>query len=62
MLPHAAAVIAVTDVPALANANVTAVVLQVTVISAQRSGTLTAFPDEAACRECRRSRSPLGIP
>jgi hypothetical protein len=46
VLPHAAAVVPVTDVPALANASVTAVVLQVTVISAQHAGTLTAFPDQ----------------
>ena len=48
VLPHAVAVTQVTNVPALANANVTAVVLQVTVLSAQRSGTLTAFPDQAS--------------
>jgi hypothetical protein len=44
---HAAAVTRVVDVPALANANVTAVVVEVTVLSAQHSGTLTAFPDQA---------------
>jgi hypothetical protein len=48
VLSHAAAVASVTDLPTLANASVTAVVLQVTVLSAQHSGTLTAFPDEAA--------------
>jgi hypothetical protein len=47
VLSHAAAVTRVMNVPALANANVTAVVLQVTVLSAQHSGTLTAFPDQA---------------
>jgi hypothetical protein len=35
------------NVPALASANVTAVVLQVTVLSAQHSGTLTVFADQA---------------
>jgi hypothetical protein len=48
VLSHAAAVTRVMNVPALANANVTAVVLQVTVLSAQHSGTLTAFPDQAS--------------
>jgi hypothetical protein len=48
VLPHAAAVTGVVNVPALANANVTAVVLQVTVLNAQRAGTLTAFPDQAS--------------
>ena len=46
VLSHAVAVTPVMNVPALANADVTAVVLQVTVMSAQRSGTLTAFPDQ----------------
>src|SRR5262249_33905004 len=48
VLPHAAAVTRVVDVPPLDSANVTAVVVQVTVLSAQHSGTLTAFPDQAA--------------
>ena len=48
VLSHAAAVTRVMNVPALANANVTGVVLQVTVLSAQHSGTLTAFPDQAS--------------
>lgn len=48
VLPHAVAVTPVVNVPALANANVTAVVLQVTVLDAQDSGTLTAFPDQAS--------------
>jgi hypothetical protein len=47
VLSRAVAVTQVVNVPALASANVTAVVLQVTVLSAQRSGTLTAFPDQA---------------
>ena len=47
VLSHAVAVTSVTNVPALAGANVTAVVLQVTVASARHSGTLTAFPDQA---------------
>ena len=46
VLPHAVAVTPVMDVPALAGATVTAVVLQVTVLTAQRSGALTAFPDQ----------------
>jgi hypothetical protein len=48
VLPHAVAVTNVVNVPAIANGNVTAVVLQVTVLDAQRSGTLTAFPDGAS--------------
>ncbi len=47
VLSHAAAVTRIMNVPALASANVTAVVLQVTVLSAQHSGTLTVFPDQA---------------
>jgi hypothetical protein len=47
VLPNAVAVVPVTNIPALASARVTAVVLQVTVTSAQDSGTLTAFPDQA---------------
>ena len=48
VLSHAAAVTSVMNIPALASANVTAVVLEVTVVSAQHYGTLTAFPDEAS--------------
>jgi len=51
VLPHAAAVTRVVNVPALASANVTAVVLQVTVLNAQHSGALTAFPDQARLPE-----------
>lgn len=47
MLPNAVALVPVTNVPALASVRVTAVVLQVIVTSAQDSGTLTAFPDQA---------------
>jgi hypothetical protein len=50
VLSHAAAVTGVMNVPALANANanVTAVVVEVSVLSPEHSGTLTAFPDQAA--------------
>jgi len=47
VLSHAAAITRVMNVPALASANVTAVLLQVSVLGPQRSGTLTAFADEA---------------
>ena len=62
VLPHAVAVTNVVNLPAIANGNVTAVVLQVTVLDAQRSGTLAPpSPTGPACR-CPRSRSPLGKP
>jgi hypothetical protein len=48
VLSHAAAVTRVMNVPELASANVTAVLVEVTVLNAQHSGTLTAFPDQAA--------------
>jgi hypothetical protein len=48
VLSHTAAITRVMNVPALANANVTAVVLQVTVLSAQHSGRLTVFPDQVS--------------
>jgi hypothetical protein len=48
VLSHAVAVTQVTNLPEIDNGNVTAVVLQVTVFSARQSGTLTAFPDQAA--------------
>ncbi len=45
VLRHAAAVTPITDIPALAGANVTAVALEVTVTGAQQAGSLTVFPD-----------------
>jgi hypothetical protein len=48
VLPQAAAVTRVVDVQPLVGANVTAVILEVTVTGAQQSGSLTAFPDDTS--------------